>query len=36
VEVGLNTSKIALQVVEGDEKGTQFLVVKPGHPVPGI
>jgi hypothetical protein len=35
VEAGLNTSTIALQVVRGNEKGTQCLVVKLVHPVPG-
>jgi hypothetical protein len=35
VEAGSNTSTVALQVVEGDEKGTECLGVKLGHPVPG-
>jgi hypothetical protein len=35
VEAGTNTSTVALRVVGGDEKGTQYLVVELGHPVPG-
>jgi hypothetical protein len=35
VEAGLNTSTVALRVVGGDERGTQCLRIKPGHPVPG-
>jgi hypothetical protein len=35
VEAGSNTSTVALRDVGGDEKGTQCLGVKPGHPVPG-
>jgi hypothetical protein len=35
VEAGSNTSTVALRVVGGDEKGTQYVVVKLGHPVPG-
>jgi hypothetical protein len=35
MEVGLNTSTIALQVIGGDEKGTQRPGVYQGHPVPG-
>jgi hypothetical protein len=35
VEVGSNTSTVALRVVGGDEKGTQCRGVKLGHPVPG-
>jgi hypothetical protein len=35
VEAGSNTSTVAQRVVEGDEKGTQCLGVKLGHPVPG-
>jgi hypothetical protein len=34
VEVGSNTSTISLRVVGGEEKGTQCLGVKLGHPVP--
>jgi hypothetical protein len=32
---GSNTSTVALCVVGGDEKGTQCLGLKLGHPVPG-
>jgi hypothetical protein len=35
VEAGSNSSTVALRVVEGDEKGTQFLGVQLGHPLPG-
>jgi hypothetical protein len=35
VEAASNTSTVARRVVGGDEKGTQCLGVKPGHPVPG-
>jgi hypothetical protein len=35
LEVGSNTATVALRVVEGDEKGTQFLRVYPGYPIPG-
>jgi hypothetical protein len=35
VEAGSNTSTVALRVVVGDEKGTQYLGVKLDHPVPG-
>jgi hypothetical protein len=35
VEVGSNTSTVALRVVGGDEKGTQCLGVQLGHSVPG-
>jgi hypothetical protein len=35
VEAESNTFIVALRVVGGDEKGTQFLVVSPGHPFPG-
>jgi hypothetical protein len=35
VEEGSNTSTVALRVVGGDEKGTQYLGVYPGHPVAG-
>jgi hypothetical protein len=35
VEAGSNTSTVPLRVVGGDRKGTQFLGVKPGDPVPG-
>jgi hypothetical protein len=34
VEAGSKTSTVALRVVGGDEKGTQFIGVKLGHPVP--
>jgi hypothetical protein len=34
VEVGSNTSTVALRVVGGDEKGTQCMEVLLGHPVP--
>jgi hypothetical protein len=34
VEAGSNTSTLALRVAGGDEKGTQCLGVKLGHPVP--
>jgi hypothetical protein len=36
MEVGSNTSTVALQAVEGDEKGTQCLGVLPVHPIPGV
>jgi hypothetical protein len=36
VEAGSNTSTVALQVLGGDEKGTQCLGVYLGHPVPGV
>jgi hypothetical protein len=35
VEAGSNTSTVALRVVMGDEKGTQYLGIYAGHPVPG-
>jgi hypothetical protein len=35
VEAGSNTSTVALRVVGSDEKGTQCLGVKLGHPLPG-
>jgi hypothetical protein len=35
VEVGYNTSTVALRVVRGDEKGTQCPGVYLGHLVPG-
>jgi hypothetical protein len=35
VEASSNTSTVALLVVGGDEKGTQCLGVKSGHPLPG-
>jgi hypothetical protein len=35
MEAGSNTTTVALRVVGGDEKGTQCLGVKLGHPVPG-
>jgi hypothetical protein len=35
VEAESNISTVALRVVGGDEKGTQCLGVKLGHPVPG-
>jgi hypothetical protein len=34
MEAGSNTSTVDIQVVEGDENGTQCLWVEPGHPVP--
>jgi hypothetical protein len=34
VEAGSNISTVALRIVGGDEKGTQCLGVKLGHPVP--
>jgi hypothetical protein len=34
VEVGLNSSTVALQVVGGDKKGTQYLGVQLSHLVP--
>jgi hypothetical protein len=35
VEAGSNTSTVPVRVVGSDEKGTQCLVVYPGHPAPG-
>jgi hypothetical protein len=35
MEAGSNTSTLALQVVRGDEKGTQCLGLQPSHSVPG-
>jgi hypothetical protein len=35
VEAGSNTSTVALRVIGGDEKRTQWLGIKLGHPVPG-
>jgi hypothetical protein len=35
VDVGWNTTTEVLRVVGGDEKETQCLEVKLGHPVPG-
>jgi hypothetical protein len=35
VEAGLNISTVDLQVIRGDEEGTQRLGVQQGHPVPG-
>jgi hypothetical protein len=35
LEPGLNTCRVALQIVRGDEMGTQCLGICPGHPVPG-
>jgi hypothetical protein len=35
VEAGSYTPTVAPRVVLGDEKGTQCLGVKSGHPVPG-
>jgi hypothetical protein len=35
VEAGSSTSTVSLRVEGGDEKGTQFLGVYLGHPVPG-
>jgi hypothetical protein len=35
MEAGSNASTIALRVVRGNEKRTQCLGVKLGHPVPG-
>jgi hypothetical protein len=34
VEVGSNTSTVALRLVGGDKNGTQCLGVQLGHPVP--
>jgi hypothetical protein len=35
VEVGSNTSIVALRVVKGTEKGPPCLGLEPGHPIPG-
>jgi hypothetical protein len=35
VEVGSNTSTVALRIVGGEDKGTQCLGVWLGHPIPG-
>jgi hypothetical protein len=36
MEAGSNISTEALRVIEGDEKGTQCLGLKLGHPVLGV